>query len=321
MADLSKVSKATEWPKLRQTIEKSVKTVLGRFPQQHIELQVKVMDETQFNGYVRRRINYFVDEWQRVSAWLFVPEEREEVPAILCCHQAAPQGKDEPAGVSGSTRLAFAQHYAELGYVTLAPDCITAGERATPGLDALDTREHQRNSPEISPLGKMLFDHIRAVDALADTKAVDPARIGVIGHGLGGTNALLLTAFDERVQACVASCGFTRFSDDPNPERWTSENGAAYLPKLKSALKSKKFPFDWEHILALAAPSPILLITALNDTVFPKTTSCQKAANQAKRIYKLLGAGNALENFTHRDGHEVTATALQLADEWMERWL
>ncbi len=321
MVDLSKVSKPTDWPKIRQTIEENVKDVLGTFPQPRIEPQVKVMDEVQFSGYVRRRINYFVEEWQRISAWLFVPEKREDTPAILCCHQATPQGKDEPAGIDGSPRLAFAQHYAELGYVTLAPDSIAAGERATPGLEALDTREHQRDTPSLSPLGKMLFDHIRAVDVLVDTKPVDSERIGVIGHGLGGTNALLLTAFDERVQVCVASCGFTRFSDDRNPERWASDNGLAYLPQLKPALESKKFPFDWEHVLALAAPSPVLLLTALNDPVFPKTTSCKKAVDKAKPIYKLLGAHGAIENYTHRDGHNMTNMGLHMADEWMERWL
>ncbi|NIA12703.1 MAG: prolyl oligopeptidase family serine peptidase [Nitrospiraceae bacterium] len=290
-------------------------------PKSRVELQTKTADEVQCAGYVRRRVNYFVDECERVSAWLFVPEEKEEIPAILCCHQKVPQGKDEPAGLEGEPVLALAQHYAELGYVTLAPDCITAGDRVSSGLDPFDTKQFYHDNPKKSALGKMLSDHIYAIDMLSEVKHVDSARIGVIGHGLGGRNALLLAAFDERVQVCVASCGFTRFAADTDPSRWVEDNGFAQMPLLRDAVKKGKFPFDWEHILAMAAPSPTLLITALNDELLPDGKSCQKALKLANNIYNLLGAQDALDIQTHNDGHRMTADSLQWADEWLERWI
>ncbi len=36
-------------------------------------------------------------------------------------------------------------------------------------------------------------------------------RIGVIGHSLGGHNAIFTATFDERLKAVVTSCGFTGF--------------------------------------------------------------------------------------------------------------
>jgi len=295
--------------------------MLGAMPKERAELQLKTVDEVSFAGYVRRRINYFVDDWHRTSAWLFLPEGKDEVPAILCCHQRVPQGKNEPAGIEGDPRLAFAQRYAELGYATLAVDCLAAGERVYYKLEPYDTSAFHKDNPKLSALGKMLIDHAQALDALSESRRVDMERLGVIGHGMGAYNALFLAAFDERIRACVASCGFTRFADDKTPERWVEDEGFAVLPKLKDAVDKREFPFDWEHILALGAPIPTLLLTALNDPSLANTKSCDKAAKLAGGIYGLLGAEEALCNRTHREGHTLTPELLECADEWFERWL
>ncbi len=321
MVDLAKVKDLTQWRELREEITATVREVLGAMPKQRPVLQLKVIDETSYPTYVRKRVNYFVEEWERVTAWLFVPEGKDEVPGVLCCHQTTPQGKDEPAGLEGDPALAFAQRYAERGYATLAPDCITAGDRISVNLKPYDTKSFYKERPKMSALGKMLWDHTLAIDVLCETRRVDPGRVGVIGHSLGGHNALLLSAFDERIQACVSSCGFTRFADDKEPTRWVRDNGFVYLPKLREAVKTGEFPFDWEHVLALGAPSATLLLTATNDTVFSNTRSCGKAARQARNVYKLLGAGEALEDYVHDAGHCVPQEALEKADEWFERWL
>lgn len=321
MTDLTKLKSPTGWPEMRKIIEEGVAALLGPIPRERIEVQVKTVDEVEFRGYVRRRINYFVDNWDRIAAWLFVPEGKEESPAILCCHQEVPQGKEEPAGLEGDARLAFAQHYAELGYVTLAPDCVTAGERVSSRAKAYDTKSFYKDNPKVSLAGRMLADHMYALDVFRELKRVDTARVGVIGHGLGAFNALMLAAFDDRIQACVASCGFTRFETDKEPYRWASDDGVLLLPNLKCMIQAGEFAFDWEHVLALAAPSPTLVITALTDALYANPKSCQKAVTLAKRVYKLLGAANALDHFAHHDGHRITPETLEVADEWFERWL
>ncbi len=321
MIDLAKLTSLSDWPAIRTKIEQAVVSVLGPMPKEKVELQTKTIDEMQFSGFVRRRINYFVDEWERVGAWLFIPDRKEEMPGVLCCHDSSPQGKDEAGGLEGDPLLAFAQHYAELGYITLAPDSITTGDRISAGLAPLDTKAFYKDNPKWSAMGKMLFDHMCAIDALCEVKRVDSARLGVVGHGMGAQNALLLSAFDERVQTCVASCGFTRFANDKEPERWLLDDQFVSLPLLKEAVKSKTFPFDWEHVLALGAPSPTLIVTALNDERFTNAKSCEKAVQTAGGIYKLLGASPAVSHYTHNGGHHMTVDALQIADEWFERWL
>lgn len=321
MHDLGKLKSLSEWPAIRSSIESAVGEIVGEIPKERVDLQLKIQDEMSFPGYTRKRISYFVTDWERVSAWLFVPEGKDEVPAVLCCHQTVPQGKDEPAGIEGDPKLAFARHYAELGYVTMAPDTIAAGDRVPHRHEPFDTRSFYKDFPHMSAIGKMVADHSRALDVLCETKRVDPARLGVVGHSLGAYNGLFLAGYDERVQCCVASCGFTRFADDRTPERWVRNEGFVHLPKLKEAVEKKRYPFDWEHLLARVAPCPTLIVTALNDDTFSNTKSCAKAVKLAKVVYRLLGAAGALDHYTHSDGHCVTPGVLEVADDWFERWL
>jgi dienelactone hydrolase len=320
--DLTGLKDVAAWPKMRQSIETSIQSVIGKPKKDSVDLQVKVMDELDCPGYVRRRVNYFVDEWGRVSAWMFVPEVADEKPAILCCHPRSAMGKDELAGFEGGDpNLALAKYFAERGYVTFAPDCITSGERTYARQEAFHTKSFYKEHPKSSLMGKMLADHIKCIDLLSESEDVDPARIGVLGHGLGGANALLLAAFDDRVRTVVSSCGFTRLADDPNPNRWVEDDGCELMPKLAAALKKDKLPFDWEHVLALIAPNPTLLITALNDETLPKTASCATALKHAQTVYKLLGARDAVDNTTHKGGHAMPLEALDASLEWMDRWL
>jgi len=239
----------------------------------------------------------------------------------VCCHSEVPQGKDEPAGLKGEKHLAFARHYAEMGFATIAPDSMTAGERVSPGLEPFNPKQFYKDHPKMSVMGKMLFDHIHAVDALCELREVDSARIGVIGHGLGGHNALMLAAFDERIQTCVSSCPFVRFADDTKPERWVGEPGMNLMPRLKSAIANSEFLWDWEHVLALAAPNPTLLMCSPKDEYFEDSTSIEHAVKLARNVYSLLGRGDALELIVHKDGRSVSQKHLDTADEWFERWL
>ncbi len=321
MFDLGKLKTPVDWTTMRGQIEAAIVEEIGPVSRERVDLQLKTVDEVEFRGYVRKRVNYFVDGWDRISAWLFVPDGKDEAPGILCCHQQVGQGKDEPAGLEGDPRMAFAQHYAEMGYVTLAPDCVTAGDRVSMKLKPFDTKSFYKDNPKVSVTAKMLADHMRAIDVFAEVKRVDAARIGVVGHGLGAFNALLLSAFDDRVQACISSCGFTRFATDKEPERWAREEGFVLIPKLKEHIANGKYPFDWEHVLAMAAPSPTLVITALTDNEFANPRSCQKAVTMASKVYKLLGAPSALDFYGHHDGLRITPETLEIADEWFERWL
>jgi len=319
---LGEVKKRADWPEVRQAIEASVQDVLGKMPKEPIDPQVKIVDEKGMANCVRRRVNYFVDEWTRVSAWMFIPEDQMDCPAIMCLHGATPAGKDEPAGIeTDDPLLAFATHYANRGYITIAPDSLACGERSASRAKPFDTKSFYKDYPKWSAMGKMLWDHMRCLDVLNETKEVDPGRIGVIGHDLGGTNALMLGAFDDRVRAIVASGGFIPFAADADPARWTREENLNLMPKLLPAIESREFPFEWDHLLALIAPNPVLLATSPADERFAVASKVDETFDRARRIYRLLGATDALEHISHKSGHRMTIDTLEAADGWFDRWL
>lgn len=321
MVDLKAIKDVADWGAVRKEISSAVLSLVGSLPKSRNDVQLKFVDEFDEDGYTRYRVNYFAHDWERVSAWLFVPEENEEVPGVLCCHSATPEGKNEPAGISGDPSFAFAKRYVDMGYVTLAPDCITAGERVYSGVEPLNTKSFYKANPKASAVGRMLIDHMYALDAMQESKFVDADRIGVVGHALGGVNAVMLAAFDERVQAAVAANAFTRFSVDDNPERWFAANGMVLLPRVKKIVESGEFPFDWEHVLALAAPAAILLLSGTRDSSFNKPESCEDAVKRAKTVYKILGAAKAIDCHIHSDEHPMPPEALFAADDWFARWL
>jgi len=321
MVDLEQVKNLSEWPKMRSAIEAAVLGTLGVIPPERVELQVKVLDEWQEEGFVRRRVHYFVDDWTRAPAWLFVPEGKEDIPALLCCHGRVPQGKDEPAGLEGEPQFAFARHYASLGYITIAPDAVTAGERVSAGRLPYDTGTFYEDYPQMSIAGKMLVDHMHAIDVLLEQKRVDGARIGAIGHGLGGFNALLLAALDERIQVCVAKGAFARFQDGPASRTWLNDDTFLGLPVIEEGAASGQYPFDWEHLLALIAPHPTLVVGAPDDETQSSTTSLDAAVEKTQCIYNLLGAEEALKLVDKKDLALGTYETQEIAEEWFERWL
>ncbi len=319
---LGEIKKRSDWPETRQSIEAAVQEVLGKMPKEPIDPQVKVVDEQTMGNCIRRRVNYFVDEWTRVTAWMFLPEDEMDCPAVLCLHGRTPIGKDEPAGIDAADPLlAFASHYAARGFVTMAPDCLACGERSASRSQPFDTRGFYKENPKWSAMGKILWDHMRCLDVLSETKEVDAGRIGAIGHGLGGANALMLGAFDDRVRAIVASAGFVPFAADADPTRWIREDNLNLMPKLKAALESKQFSFDWDHILALIAPNPALLITSPADEAFAQPAKIDESIALVRKLYRLLGATDAIEHVTHKSGARMTTEALEAADEWFDRWL
>ena len=64
---------------------------------------------------------------------------------------------------------------------------------------------------------------MRAIDVLETLPYADTSRLAVIGHSLGGHNAIFAALFDPRIKVIVSSSGWT-----PPPFMWTA--ASYYLP-------------------------------------------------------------------------------------------
>ena len=196
---------------------------LGHFPQR-VSLTPTVGSRTDEGVYTRALVTYNVEAGERVSAWLLMPQGAAPTngwPAILAIHQHDNNydlGKTEPAGLAGNAMYAYGQEVCQRGYVVLCPDLLCFEERRPTRkvrqANIIDDAGYERFEFTKCLLAgsclqtKYLHDLTCAVDLLSSLPGVNRERLGVIGHSLGGLEALWLTWYDARITAAVSSCGF-----------------------------------------------------------------------------------------------------------------
>ena len=273
--------------------------VMGNLPNRsHLPpLDVRVVEEVSIDDLTRRRISFALDDSnRRIPAYLFVPTKTlpsHTLAAVLALHQTTPLGKSEPAGL-GKPNMAYGLELARRGYVVLCPDYPSFGDYTCDFKD-----------PAFAS-GTMLgiAGHMRSIDLLQSLAEVDPQRIGVIGHSLGGHNAMFLAAFDSRVKVVASSCGWTPFADyyRGNLKGWSS---ARYMPRIRSVyhLDPSAVPFDFYEVVAAIAPRPFYSNSPLHDQNFD-VIGVQKAAKEAGKVYELLDAPDALRIRTPDCAHD-----------------
>lgn len=280
------VRSAADWNVRRAHILAHLQEVMGPLPggERRVPLEVQVLETIDEPSYVRKKISYASEPADRVPAWLLIPKSSGRHPAMLCLHQTVKIGKDEPVGLGGKPNLRYARELAERGYVTLAPDYPRFGE-------------HQVDPYALgyaSASMKAIWDNLRAVDLLESLPEVDAARIGVIGHSLGGHNAIFTAVFDERLKAVVSSCGFTSFPRyyGGNLAGWSH---AGYMPRLKTeyALDPAKVPFDFPELLAAIAPRAFFTNSPMHDANFD-LEGVKACVAAAREVYALLGAAERI---------------------------
>jgi pimeloyl-ACP methyl ester carboxylesterase len=195
-------------------------------------IAAEILKEWEQDGVVCRIVRYqvgiFKDTPSKVAAFYAFPKGRTRLPALLSIHgggqsagleNVVSDAKRGYASVSinwGGNRLNFgrtkmtwdgpqtdwgkldATHPPQRNKINhfiggaLAPDAFT-----------LDSVESPRNSNWYL----VLMAARRAITFLEQQPEVDPARIGVYGHSMGGKLTTDLAGIDKRVKAAVPSCG------------------------------------------------------------------------------------------------------------------
>ncbi len=228
-----------------------------------VPLDVKVEEETEFPKYMQKKVSLAVEDWDRLPALLLVPKSLTgRVPAVLCLHPTSELGKAVVCGKGIKPNRNYGQELAERGYVVLAPDYPGFG-------DYVEARKALYEHGYKSATMKGIWNHMRCVDYLSSVPEVDAARIGCMGHSLGGHNTLFLGVFDPRVKVLVCSCGFTSFPKyyAGDLTGWTHPG---YMPAIASEYGKDpaRMPFDFPGVLAALAPRPLFVNAPLHDANF-----------------------------------------------------
>jgi pimeloyl-ACP methyl ester carboxylesterase len=308
------ITSPSDWAQRRSHIVSNMQLVMGPLPDasRKVPLDVRVEEEAREEKFTRRKLTFAVEKDDRVPAYLLIPHERPaRAAAVLCLHQTTKIGKAEPAGLGPQANKHCAKHLAERGYVTLAPDYPNFGEYQ------FDPYKHGYASATM----KGIWNHMRAVDLLQSLPEVDPDRIGVIGHSLGGHNSMFVAVFDERIKCMVSNCGFCSFPRyfHGNLAGW-SHNG--YMPRIRSMyeLKPEKMPFDFTEIVAALAPRPFLASAPIHDDNF-EVQGVKDCIAAASPVYELLGAKEKLSANYPDCAHDFPPEIREVAYAWLDRWL
>ena len=309
------------------TLRKAILTRLGRFPAR-VPLAAAVGPARDMGDHTRTRVSYDVEQGERIDAWLLRPRGDPPAagwPAILALHQHAGQyylGKAEPAGLSADSMYHYGLDLCRRGYLVLCPDHLCFEDRRPPEYrraenGALSDQNYERfeftrRVLEGSCLQtKYLHDMVCALDLLAALPEADGARLGAIGHSLGGQETLWLAWYDRRVRAAVSSCGFglirTIIRDAIN------HNYALYVPGLLEI-------GDADALLAEIAPRAFLLTAGEQDAIFP-IDGVRDLAAAAEAAYAERGVADRFRAVIFPAAHSFPDPVKAEAYAFLDRWL
>ena len=197
---------------------------LGTFPEK-TNLNLIELESIDKESYIQKLIEYNVEEDERVKSYLLIPKEVKKAPGILAIHQHHGNwdvGKSEVVGLTNDDMYSYGVDLVKRGYVVIAPDIICFEDRKGDG--KFDVDRESRSKYErfkfcdyllhgTTLQTKTLHDLSVAIDVLMSLEYVEHDNIGVIGHSLGGQEAIMMEWYDKRIKVGASSCGLSMMKD------------------------------------------------------------------------------------------------------------
>lgn len=319
------IKNKAEWEQYRWELQRNMEEVMGPLPgfQDLPNLDMHIRDSLKTTKYLRLTIDFQAAKGERVSAYLYLPNRSSlsgKLPAMLALHPTGAEGKKIVDGQVRANR-GYAKELAERGYIVIAPDYPSFGD-----LSDYDFSTARYQSGTMAGV----FYHMRCVDLLLERGDVDPDRIGVIGHSLGGHNAMFVGAFDERLKVVVSSCGWTQFEYyDIGPvasERYGGRLGPfaqdRYMPlfRNKFELDGDRVPINYHEMIALLAPRGFFTNSPLNDANF-ELKGVVKGMEMAQVVYRYMGVNEKLQARYPEAEHDFPTATRREAYEFVDRLL
>ena len=220
-------------------------------------------------------------------------------PAILNPHGHWPEGRlnHEPDGSIPARCINFALQ----GYVAFA--WSMAGYNDSTQLAHRTFGDDGKQLWGLSLMGLQLWNGMRSVDFLQSLPDVDNSRIACTGASGGGTQTFMLTAVDDRVRAAAP----VNMVSAHMQGGCICENG----PNLRIETNNME-------IAALAAPRPLLLVSATGD--WTVNTPVQEYP-AIRAVYALYDAEDCLEEVQFDAGHNYNAASREAVYAFFGKWM
>lgn len=245
------------------------------------------------------------------------------LPAILCM-PGSPNRKEDLL-----RPLDLLPRWAEAGFYVLSIDRPYHGERQGDLSSAIYTKGLAK------VWGEYIYDLMRALDYLETAPEVDADRIGMLGLSMGGMEALLVAALDDRVKVVVSVAGQLSWQEIFAAGTWKQVfPGLALRHELVrsgvdgeqafAAFKSK-YPelttMDAAMVAPMIAPRPLLLMIGQEDPLIP-LAAAQRTLEAARVEYRRHNRDSHVElRVEPSAGHSFPPDMRFDALEWFGKWL
>jgi len=278
-------------------------------------IEYQILESVKEEGYTRQKIEY--DSYgDKVSAFLLLPETLGNNPAILINHQHNREhhlGKSEVCGLAGDPLQAFGPELAKRGFVVLAPDAICFEERRKDtSVEGFDFWQHfdemcYRILKGEYLMKKVLEDAMNGITLLSNLSFVDNARIGTLGHSMGGNTVLFLSALDERISYSCASGSACTYEN-----RMQNNVGI----EMASVIPNFHGKYDIYDLVSCIAPRRLLIVSS-NEDKYSKDASY--IVEKASPVYLGYDALQNLQHKRYQGGHALTKERFDDIIEWIYR--
>jgi dienelactone hydrolase len=243
---------------------------------------------------------------ERIHAYEAIPSKLSHAtPVVIALHQTTNYGKEEVLGFGGNKDFAYGRFFLAQGFIVIAPDVFVAGENYRQEV-GWDTSQFYAEHPQWSAMGRMLEDNLAVARYAREEHRF--RCVAVVGHSLGGHNALFLGAFDDKIDVVVSSAGFESIATDERAKRWARDYGFVYMPRLKPTVElppPREVSWDFDDVIRLILPREVMVIHGINDAAWTHPESVSSILSSAGH-----DRTDAIQAIVHSEGHQF-GTELQ----------
>jgi dienelactone hydrolase len=312
-----------DWKSWRRKLRTRFAELLGGLDEPRCDLAPKVSKRKKLDGYTREHVILQTRPGLALAAWVLSPHGLPAPRPTLICLQGHGAGKDEIVGLNddgtqrddlGGYQKDFALQAVRRGYMVIAPDMFSFGERRDPEEIAAGKGSSSCRRPSLAGMmlgvtvpGLRVYDVMRCVDYLETRPECDRKHIGCMGISGGGTITTFATALEDRIQAAFISGYLSYWKDSVFNILHCEDN---YVPGI---LQIAEMP----DIATLIAPRPVFFENGTQDSIFP-LKSARAAFKAIRAAYDVLGV-------EHRAGMQVFEGEHQFCGDkgfpFLDRWL
>lgn len=324
-----------EWQKKSRGI---LEELIGFDKLETCDYMTEALDEVELEGgLVRKKMIIQTEPEVFMPFYIFYPKKENQIyllqeknfdkkkPAcVIAPHGHCGGGKESIAGRREIPSISdainkyeydYGLQLAKMGYITICPDARGFGERREEAFQkdnensyingACYQLSHMAEPLGMTTIGMLVWDLMRLVDWIYESKEWDTTELGCVGFSGGGMQTLMLAALDERIKKCVISGYMYGYKDS--------------LLVLNGNCNCNYVPHLWEYfdmgdIGSLIAPRQVCIQSCNNDHLNGSRglENVNEQVDIMRRAYSLLGAEDLISQDIREGGHSWHGEVLQM---------